>query len=277
MGILDDLRDEASQQQSDQQQDNSLQEQLEHNYQVLILPKMQQIFAYFKELVDYLNVIKTPVAIAHYCNRYPDFGQLQQLNYRLSTDKHGGMSHFDKMMDVYLRFNCLSEENEDYIHLANHKIEADQEKEFLMTHKIPFKIEQHLGDTKNGALSFRITRKIPVLFNFSVDYDNSRILLNIQNHEDFELRSQIVEPADINEAYLDKLARYILRKDQDFLRMEIDDVAKQKIREHINVQKQIHANELEMATIRDAQELEEQEKNKLKNKVKSFIKKIVAR
>ncbi|MCW8928700.1 MAG: hypothetical protein OQL19_00495 [Gammaproteobacteria bacterium] len=276
MGILDDLREEASQKQIDLQEDTLLKEKLEHNYQILILPKMQQLFSYFKELIDYLSIIENPIEIPEYSKRYPQMGMLYQQNYRLSTDKHGGLSHYDKLTEIYLRFNCLgNDDNEEtFSHHIQHKVEADLEKEFLSSHKIPFNYDQSFGSNKGGAVTFQISRKIPVLFKFSVDYENSLIVLDIQNHENFEQRNIVINPNQIDEDNLDKLARYILRKDDDFLRMEIDDASKEKIREQINLQKKAHADELRAAAIREENERKKQEINNVKNKIKTFFDKI---
>ena len=274
MGIIDDLREEVRQKQMGHQEDTVLQEQLEHNYQILILPKMQQLFSYFKELIDYLSILETPIEIAQYSNRYPLLGELYQQNYRLSTDKHGGIADFEKLTEIFLRYTCLGPGEDEFSHHVGHKIEADQEKDFLSSHNILFNYDRNLGQSKDGAVTFRITRKIPVLFKFSVDYHKSCIILKIQNHENFEQRTQIIKPDQIDEVYLDKLARYILRKDHDFLRMDIDDASKEKIRERISIQKQTHADELEAASIREQNELKKQEINKMKNKIKSFFEQI---
>lgn len=274
MGILDDLREEARQKQAALQKNTILKEKLEHNYQISILPKMQQLFLYFKELIEYLSIIETPIKIPQYSKRYPLLGELYQQNYRLSTDKHGGISHFDKITEIYLRFNCLSKDEETFEHHVKHKIEAEHEKDFLSSHKVPFNFYHNFGNTKDGAVTFHITRKIPVLFKFSVDYEKSLIIMYIQNHENFEQRTKIIKPDQINEHNLDKLARYILRKDDDFLRMEIDNTSKEKIREQVNIQKQAHYDELKAATIREQNEQKKEEITKVKNKIKSFFNKI---
>ncbi len=113
MGILDDLREEASQKQAELHEDTLHKEKLEHNYQVSILPKMQQLFSYFKELIEYLNIIETPLEVTHYSRRYPQLGTLYQQKYRLSTDDHGGISHYDAIAEIYFRFNCMNIEGEE--------------------------------------------------------------------------------------------------------------------------------------------------------------------
>jgi len=269
MGILDDLREEASHKQSNQHNDLLAQEKLEHNYQQVVLPKMQQLYSYLKELLDYLDIVKTPITIAQYSEHYPQLGELFQQDYRLNTDKHGGIAKFDKITEVNLRFTCLGQKNDEFTHIVKHKFESDQEKKFLSEHKIPFSCDRNLGTNSDDAITFRIKKKIPVFFKFSVDYEKSRIILEIRNHENFEIRTQFIDPVQIDEHYLDKLARYILRKDNDFLRIDIDDSYKDKIRENIKIQKQIHADELLAASLREQKEAET---NSVKDKITSFFK-----
>ncbi len=249
MGILDQLREEANKIQSEHQHDADLQKQKEHNYQFIILPKLQHLFSYFKELLDYLEIIKEPVKIAHYSDRYSHLGSLIQQNYRLSTDKHGGIANFDKLTEVNLRFNCVSE------------IPGEE-----------FRHDQHLGNTKAGAVTFTIQKNIPVLFRFSLDFDNSRIVLNIENHENFEQRTQYIRPEQIDDNYLDKLARYILRKDVDFLRMDIDDAYREQLRRKIKEQKNKHAEELKAALEKERLEQEAAQEQSLSSRLKSIIK-----
>lgn len=272
MGILDDLREQANQKHQELQEDSLAREKLEHNYQVLILPKMQQLFSYFKELFDYLNIIEEPIVIPHYSKRYTELGELYQKDYRLSSDKHGGLANFEKLTEITLRFACLSKEAGEFIHYADNNVEAEQEKDFLSSRKIKYHYDRHIGNTKGGAITFHIARKIPIMFKFSVDYERSQILLTMQNHENFELRNQVIDPEQINEPFMDKLARYILRKDNEFLRMDIDETYKEQIRQQLEEQKLRHAEELEAARIREQNEQKIAQENKVSNKVKAFIK-----
>ena len=273
MGILDDLREQANQKQAEQHEDALAREKLEHNYQVQILPKMQQLFSYFKELTEYLSVIEEPIEIFNYSDRYSGLSVLYQQDYRLSSDKHGGIANYEKLTEVNLRYNLLNTEEEDLIHHVENKLESDQEKDFLSSHKIKFQCGQHLGNTKGGATTFHIQRRIPVLFQFVVDYNKSQIILHIHNHEDFEQRRQVINPNHINEAFMDKLARYILRKDTEFIRIELDETSREKIREQVEAHKRAHAKELEEAHKREQELLAQEEENNMASRVKSFIKK----
>lgn len=271
MGILDDLRETASKKQVDLEDEEALRMSQENNYQVLILPKMQQLFLYFKELIDYLKVIEKPVEITDYSRRYPQLVDLYQKNFRLSSDKHGGLGHFDKLTEVYLRYTYLGEEENTFIKVIAHKVDADREKEFLANHRISFSVDQKR--TAKSPFVFHIIKKIPVVFKFSVDYEKSLIVLQIQNHENFEKREQTIVPSKINNKYLDKLARYILKKDLDFLRMDMDHAAREKIRQKTHSEKQRLADELIVLRAKEKKELAKETKNTFRHKLQSLLQK----
>jgi len=69
------------------------------------------------------------------------------------------------------------------------------------------------------------------------------------------------------------LARYILRKDTEFIRMDIDETHKEKIRQQVEAQKKTHAEELRAAHLREEYEQKGAEARKVKNRVKSFFNK----
>ena len=271
MGILDDLRDEANQTQEEDKEDLLRKEQLKHNYQMLILPKMQQLYSYFKELIDYLSVIKKPVIVTDYSKRYKDLGTMSQGLYKLSTDKYGGISNLDKLTDITLRFYCISTDHNEIQLTFDNKIEFDQEKKFLSLHKVPFShtknISGNIVSDKNKSLEIMVTCKIPVIFKFSVNYNQSKITLNIYNHENFENRTQHFNPEQIDDVFMDKLARYILRKDDDFIRIDIDESYKEKIRQQIELQKKRQKEELNQAELGEKNNNEK----KLLNQLRSFL------
>ncbi len=66
MGILDQLRKEADQKKSSEQQEIDQNKLCEQNYKAEILPKMQEIFSYMQELVKYLNYLEVPVQVEDY-------------------------------------------------------------------------------------------------------------------------------------------------------------------------------------------------------------------
>lgn len=83
-------------------------------------------------------------------------------------------------------------------------------------------------DTDVGT--FKIKRKVPVLFKITVDYENAKIIITAHNHEDLSSFKKTYHPDSINKEFLENLAQYILRKDREFILLDISDEQKDYIR-----------------------------------------------
>ncbi|MEY4767931.1 MAG: hypothetical protein RL637_570, partial [Pseudomonadota bacterium] len=110
---------------------------------------------------------------------------------------------------------------------GQHKIE--QEVSFLNSKSLLFNWSQYMTPNGIDAATFNLTRKIPVRFRFEVDYSHSKIKLLINNHENFNTYIKTFEPEAINDELLDEVLRFMLRKDCDFIQLEITSQDKQKI------------------------------------------------
>lgn len=238
MGILDNLREQADQDISKQLDKELSNENIQLISDSLISPKMKQLYLYLKEFTQHLNKIEQTKKVLNYSKLFPELGELNQENYKINTDGSGGIVNHDNICSIHFTYRYHGAAVKEYIHHTHNKLEADRITDFLTSHKVPYTSANNLSSKNNGALNFYITKDIPVLFKFTANPKKSIINLSIQNHENFEDRTLIIKPNDIDEKYLDKLARYILRKDSEFLNIEIDDDVKKQIRQRIEAEKQ---------------------------------------
>ncbi len=248
MGILNQLRDQADQKKANALSQKEREEQLEKIYQTKVLPKMQHIFQFMKELVEHLNFLEHAIKVENYSCRYPQLGALTQTNYKINTDGFTGFVDPRQLMQVNVSFQCIGD-GEFFIKRKG-KLAIDQEINFLHDKQIKFKWNpaQNFNDTVN----IKVYKHFPVSFRFEVDYDQSQITFQIKNHTEFDSYTKIFQPHEVNDALLDEIARFMLRKDCDFIRLEISTQQKQNIRQHLNeynnqqhiIQQQIQHNEL---------------------------------
>jgi len=262
MGILDNLRDQADQDISKQLDKELSNENIQLISDSLISPKMKQLYLYLKEFTQHLNKIEQTKKVLNYSKLFPELGELNQENYKINTDGSGGVVNHDKICSIHFTYRYHGAAVKEYIHHTNNKLEADRITDFLTSHKVPYTSANNLSSKNNGALNFYITKDIPVLFKFTGNPKKSIINLSIQNHENFEDRTLIIKPNDIDEEYLDKLARYILRKDSEFLNIEIDDDVKKQIRQRIEAEKQAKLAEKEAENKKGEPEEQEKEPKK---------------
>ena len=229
MGILDDLRNDAEQKKGGELKKVDKKKQLDAIYAHDILPVMQSTFNYLKELVDHLNYVKMGVKVEKYSSRYPQLGILKQQDYKLNTDGFGGFGDFNRLMQINLSFFCCGEGSFAYRVEGRDRIE--QEVAFLHSRKVPSDWQNAEGNHSMQAAIFKVKRRIPVRFRFEVDYNNSQIKLVINNHENFGVQKKSYEAADINNEVLDEIARFLLRKDNDFMQLKLSAVSREIIRQ----------------------------------------------
>ena len=228
MGILDQLRQEVNQKKSSEQLERGQKQQREQAYKEQILPKMQQIFKYMQELVEHLNYLELPVQVESYSSRFPRLGSMTQKDYIISTDAYGGLADINKLMQINLNFYCAGKGAFEYI--VQGKAAVEKEIAYLHSKHLSAENQKIVGINNEEAARFQVQRLIPVRLRFEVDYDNSLIKVIINNYIDFLNYTESWQVADINEDFLDLVARFLLRKDSEFIKPEISDEQRDKLR-----------------------------------------------
>ncbi|NOQ35389.1 MAG: hypothetical protein GQ569_05770 [Methylococcaceae bacterium] len=259
MSILDQLKAEATLKQESEFAQINEQQQLDNIYQATILPRMQKTFTFLKEIVEHLAYLEKGVEIADYSEKYPQIGALVQKDYQISTDGYGGLADFDRIMQVNVLFICEGRGFFKYELEGRGRIE--REVAFLHSKNVPFDWNQFVNSAGVEAASFSITRKIPVRFKFEVDFENSNIKLLINNHIDFSVYSKVFEPEEVDEQLLDEVIRFMLRKDSDFIRLDIDNMDKQLLQKKAEEAQMQQAKWLEEIQVEEEKEREVQEEN----------------
>ncbi len=270
MGILDQLRDEANLKQESEFAEIDEQQKLENEYQANILPKMQRTFTFLKEIIEHLGYLDKAIEIADYSQDYPQIGHLVQKDYSINTDGYGGFSSFDRIMQINVNFTCAGRGSFTYELEGKNRIE--REVGFLHSKNVPFDWNQFVNSAGVESARFTITRKIPVRFKFEVDFEKSKIRLLINNHENFSVYKKTFEPQEVDEELLDEVIRFMLRKDSDFIRLDINNQDKERIKKKAEEMQMQQAKWLEEIHIEEEQEKQQQEESDSKffNRIKSF-------
>jgi hypothetical protein len=250
----------------------NVQQQLEREYQATILPIMQKIFLFFKEIVEHLNYLEKPIEIEEYSRDYPQMDTLTQTHYKINTDGYAGFADFNRLMQINLTFTCQG--NGEFTYVLEGKVRIEQEVAFLHSRNVPFTWNQYISSKGIESSTFTITRKIPVRFRFEVDFEQSKIKLSINNHENFNIYSKAFAAEAINELLLDEVIRFLLRQDGDFIRLDIISQNKERI------QKKAEEEQLQRAKWLEDIKIEEPIKSSKKesdngesvffNRIKSF-------
>lgn len=270
MGILDQLRDEANLKQESEFAEIDEQQKLENEYQAHILPKMQKTFTFLKEIIEHLGYLDKAIEIEDYSHDYPQIGHLVQKEYSINTDGYGGFSSFDRIMQINVNFFCVGRGS--FTYELEGKTRIEREVGFLHSKNVPFDWNQFVNSNGVEAARFTITRKIPVRFKFEVDFENSKIRLLINNHENFSVYKKTFEPSEVDEELLDEVIRFMLRKDSDFIRLDINNQDKERIQKKAEEMQMQQAKWLEEIHIEEEQERQHQEESDSKffQRIKAF-------
>ena len=228
MGVLEELRQQTNLKKVHDDVQKTREQIWQQNYINIVLPKMQQIYYYFKEVIDHLQFVDHKIDIKDYSERYPKFETLTQQNYRISTDGRGGIGSVDKLKEIDISFYLIGEGEFSYI--IKHKPKIEIEAEFLRSCRVPYHWLTHTRGEDTDVGTFKVKRKVPVLFKIAVDYENAKIVITANNHEDLSSFKKTYNPDHINEEFLNDLARYILREDREFILLEISNEQKQFIK-----------------------------------------------
>jgi len=240
MSLIDELRNKANAKRQAEVCEQDQQQQREAAYRDRLLPKMQAIFRYVQELVEYLNFLDEPVAVTDYSSRYPRLGRLVQSQYKINTDGYGGFADFDRLQQINVTFFLVGAGEFSYTLEGQSRIE--QEIAFLHEKRVPFEWKNTLTPSSVRAASFTVQRRIPVLFRFAVALEVSLIQFSIYNHEAFSVFKKSFEPEALDDQWLDDMSHYLLRRNDQFIRLELPEAHRRHIQHQtrLAIEEQAH-------------------------------------
>jgi hypothetical protein len=253
MGLLDDLKNQAESLRAQEQQGEARPEGKSEFYEEEIHPRMKEIHAFLNEMVENLNFIK-PETIVEY-PIYPG-GEKQgfrQGKYNLIIDSPQQIRDITLTckaeLDKPVKLRVKGEDNIKKLFdiLASYKIQAKR-KDF---HDKNYKLT-HSDISIEGPLNITIQ--------FVAADDSSYIRLLLINFEGPGEVKRNIDVKNINQKFLDRLGRYILREDNKLFALDISEKDKQAIREM--VERERAKREQEIAEMeRLAEEEQEVERN----------------
>ena len=264
MSLLDDLKKEAEERLAT---DTAEQEQLrrEAAYRESLRPAMLRILNYLAELTDQLKLLETDVRQDY---TLPGIGlakNLLQGGYVVNADST------ENTKTIRLRFNCTDEREREFA--VKPKDKADETRDFLESQVMRY-AEWPIRDPVQGVigLNFQLAVKVDVNFIFKADLDQMAITLIIANFSNFKVEKSVVQPERVDDAWLDNLGNYLLRRRKNLYELEITDNDKAAIRDKLEQAQRQREKEMQEALQREQEELEEARKNSLIGKLKSFAK-----
>lgn len=242
MGLLDDLKNQADDQRAQEAREKERWEQLEQTYQDEIHPRMVEIYQYLSELVNHLNYLQPETRA-----RYPLLPQgnlctLFQRDYKITIDSTRQTRN--------ITLTCKAELAEPVRFSLEGKEKVLHQQEILDS----FKLRHDRKEYKNNSYEllgadFKLEGPMNISIYFVGDIETSSVNLFMSNFEQPGVVKHVLKARHLNREFLDKLGSYLLRKDDQFLNLDISDDHKQTIRQM-----------LEQERLRREQEIAEMER-----------------
>ncbi len=225
MSYLEQLK-KASEERQEQDKANELQAQQLRGqrkkiFRTQIKPTLERMREFLRELTDQLNYLKPDTQVSYEIKGYGEIADFQQQNYRVALfdNVYAKKSHhslknsdfIDTSSDFLLR--CICQTPYKYRLKIHNLSDANSQRKYFAKHHISF-IDTEESDPDSEAIKtiFLFEPSIIVEFQFTGQFKSSTIDLMVTNFA--ELGKKVVyslQPKEINETFLDELAKYITR------------------------------------------------------------------
>jgi hypothetical protein len=270
MGVLDELKQKSAEQQARETARREEQTRRETFYRDELKPRLEQLFGFLHEFGEQLNYVRPDVRASY---RLPEdfrLDALSQGDYNLNCDSR------DNMTEIAFRLFC-KDEGKLLIELTE-KDRFNSMKEFLHRNRLTYRTHE-FKDERHNVIGGQITleRKVPVIFKFDADIENSCIVLWIRNFASLGLQKFILFPNQINDEFLDGLGRFIMRETDSFVRLELPEEQRLRIQANIERERQAKEEEIRKAEAARLRQEQEEEQNKLVSRLKEQVRGICQR
>lgn len=238
MGILDDLKSQTGVQDAIDEKELQGQTDQQKNYIENILPKLLQLHSFFTEFSEQLNLIKTPTMVSYPVK--PDKGVLEfeQSKYEATVDNVLEPKIIKFSFICSLKKSCFFKiENTEHI---------ERYSDVLSGYRIEFvRTDEKNKNYELVGARFEVVGQMPVNVILQANIETSSIDLILKNFELPGSHKYTYRVDQITEQFIDDLGRYIIRQNPEFMKLDIDEENKEKIRKNIQAEMQRRQQELE--------------------------------
>ena len=259
MGILDDLKNQSDIQKADEASEAQRQADLLKFYQENLHPKMLKIYTFLNELIEHLNYIKTETDISYPVQSDGGMQAFKQSDYKVTIDSA------NEVKEINLRFYCNLDEPL-VIEMENAE-RIQRYVEVLHSYRIDFdRTDNKDSDYDLISSKIKVNGPVPVNVILQGDVETSSIHLILSNFEKPGFSKHTYKERHITEEFIDGLGKFILRQNPMFLKLDIADEHKDKIRQNIQADLKQRQEEIEEAErLLALEEAEKKEKKSWKN------------
>ena len=215
MSVLDDLKKQAEEVKAQQAAASDTTERKKERVLQSVRPRMQALYKYLKDTCEQLVIVDPDVHMSYEVRGFGKLGPLRQGDYKVAADDPRNLDKFT------LSFACTRPDQIKF--QVDGKERAVQQKEFLWSCNLRFTSKV----TADGSGVFFMDAYIPVTFEFEADFDNARIKMRMRNVDSLGSSRVVFEPDQINDEFMEELAKLMIRKSNKFQELAHDQYMRQ--------------------------------------------------
>ena len=238
MGILDDLKNQSDFKKADEAREKQRQADLLKYYKKNIHPKMLQIYTFLNEFIEHLNYIKKITKVSYPIAPNGSLCEFEQSDYKVTIDSTTAIK------DLNLRFTCTLKEPLVFELENSERILSYTD--LLNTYRIEFnRVDNKDNNYELISSVFKIKGPINVNIILQADIEKSSINMLLSNFEKPGASKHIFKDRHITDEFIDGFGKYILHENPTFLKLDIAEEEKVKIRQNIQADIKRRKQELE--------------------------------
>jgi hypothetical protein len=211
MGYLDELRRQAEAKRTAEMNSAAQRARLEEVYRSQVLPALQRLFKFLYEVSEHLNYLKPDVEVNYHVRGCGNLGfrPVEYIIGKPDEKRHNFFLRIIYSSGQKPRVDCLT------------KQDAEAEQEFLWRHNIPYEYDQR-NDAKQQFLRgiFELSGEVYAELAFQAELESSAIKVKVKNFQVLGRQEYMLRPEEVNEQFLDQLAKYLTHSSQtpDFIK-----------------------------------------------------------
>lgn len=226
MSLLDELKKQAQAKQTKEQVDKQRQAEMEARSRDEVLPKLVQIYSYLNELIKQIEILQPDVQVSYNLKGFGNLAGLRQEGYELRADSR------ENMTNLTLGFYCLGD-GEIRFQLETRQ-QVEQQKEYFKQHDLAYSSRDYRDERHEIThAQFIFEPRIRVSLDFQLAKDLATIMLTVRNYDGLGINRYQLDPANIDGQFLDELGKYILRHNNNFLKLDISEDFRENLRQRL--------------------------------------------
>lgn len=227
MALLDELKQEADRIRREGGDTKSLEAKRKLFYEEHTKPALQHLYKYLSELKEQLHVIKPEVAASYEIQSIGTIATLAQ-NYAVQIDSA------NRPMQV--GFLCTATATGIQRGIAPDERVAKEIRDIFnrMHHQFAEWPVRGFSGTMTG-IRFEFTLNVPVSVQFTADLTNMTIHMVSSNLEGFRTLQHRIKPDKIDDAWLDRLGLYLLRRGPDPSVALLSEAQREQLRQRLRL------------------------------------------